>query len=649
MKKAIFILIVLILSLLYYLGILTKKETFLFSKEFFTIETSPPEEPALDLKGQWSYKTKEGNRKNPSLGSTELDQLYQLKLDKGIRNIPLLSSLLIRQARRSREAGNPDQAVGFANYAVKFSPDLPEPYFELSRAFWHQNPLQIRSLSELWRGQVARLRYYPRALQFFYNLFYILTHALLMTFVVFGILMMVKYLPLYIYDIRKNLNQEFSKLFITSLKIFFLFIPFFLRLDILWALLFYSILLWGFVAHRERPLIIFFLIVLVYVPYSLRCSSSFLDGTASDIILGMNEANYEDWDRTTEQRLRGWLSTHPDDPEVIFTLGLIEKRQSHYPQAEDYYRRAIQIAPHFGEAFSNLGNVYLAKRQADLAITSYLQAIDVNPHHAAYYYNLYRAYSQENFLSGKVDGAFQKARQLDPKLVEYYISIDTPPLMNRLVVDEVVRPQRFWTRFLNTLIGREGILFRLFKAWFEKIPSRIHILVPLFFLGFLVGMSKYVRIKRFLTRCPMCGSPTHRFYLGNSNQEYFCFNCYRVYMQKEKLHPKLVEKKSLQAEQFQRQNHFLGRFLSFFFIGFQDLWAERPLKGLFLLFVFFIFILKFVYPDGVIPSPMAQSSLSRWNLIVWAGLFGLFYFLMMRQVLRFKPRFEPKEGMSFGP
>ncbi len=650
MKKTLFILILLILCLLYYLGVLTKKETFPFSKEFFSIETSSPERQPLSPNGRWSSKAKEGANEIPFLSTKELDQLYQLKLDKGIRNAPLLSFLLIRQARKNQSAGHSDLAVESANYAVKFSPDLPEPYLELSRTLWHQNPLQIQKpLIELWKSQMARFRYFPTALQFFYNLFYILGNALLMTFIVFGLVILVKYLPLYFFDIRKNLNQEVSRLLINSLKIFLLFTPFFLRLDILWAILFYCILLWGFVTRRERQYIILFLIVLVYVPFFLRSSSAFLDGMPSDIILEMNGANYENWDRGTEQRLRDWLSMHPDDSEVIFTLGLLEKRENRYGQAEEDYRKAIQIAPRFSEAFCNLGNVYFAKKQTDLAVTSYQQAIGLSPERGAYHYNLYRAYSQESFLLGKIDEAFKRARQLDPKLVEYYTSIDSPPNMNRLVVDVVLCPQTLWERFLNQFIGREGTLFRLFKAWFEKVPSRIPFLIPLFFLGFLVGMTKYIRTRRFLTPCPVCGSPTHRFYLGNTDEEYICFNCYRIYIQKERLHPKIAEKKSLQVEQFQRQNHFLGKFLSFFFVGFQDLWGERLLRGLFLLFVFFIFVLKFVYWNGVITSSTPQSSFSIWNLVFWVVLFGLFYFLMVRQVLRLKPRFEPKKKGTVEP
>jgi tetratricopeptide (TPR) repeat protein len=650
MKKTIFILILLILCLLYYLGVLTKKETFPFSKEFFSIETSSPEKNPLSPNGRGASKAKEGTKETPFLSAKELDQLYQAKLDRGIRNAPLLSFLLIRQARQNQSAGQSDLAVESANYAVKFSPDLPGPYLELSRALWHQNPVQVQKpLIQLWKGQLARFRYYPTALQFLYNVCYILGNALLMTFIVFGVVILVKYLPLYFYDIRKNLNQEVSRLLINSLKIFLLFTPFFLRLDILWAILFYCILLWGFVTRRERQYVILFLIVLVYVPFFLRSSSAFLDGMSSDIILEMNGANYENWDRSTEQRLRDWLPTHPDDSEVIFTLGLLEKRENRYGQAEEDYRKAIQTSPRFSEAFCNLGNVYFARKQTDLAVASYQQAIGLSPERGAYYYNLYRAYSQETFLSGKIDEAFKMARQLDPTLVEYYTSIDSPPNMNRIVVDVVLSPQKLWERFLDQFIGREGTLFRLFKAWFEKVPSRIPFLIPLFFLGFLVGMSKYVRTRRFLTPCPVCGSPTHRFYLGNTDEEYICFNCYRIYIQKERLHPKIAEKKSLQVEQYQKQNHFLGKFLSFFFVGFQDLWRERLLKGLFLLFVFFIFILKFVYWNGVIISSVGESSFALWNLIFWVALFGLFYFGMVRQVLRVKPRFEPKKKGTVEP
>jgi tetratricopeptide (TPR) repeat protein len=365
----------------------------------------------------------------------------------------------------------------------------------------------------------------------------------------------------------------------------------------------------------------------------------------------MNQANHEDWGRATEEKLRTWLVSHPNDPEVLFSLGLVQKRQGFYSEAEEFYRRAIQQDPKFSEAFSNLGNVHLAKKQTSLAIASYQQATDLNPNQGAYYYNLYRAYSQQTFLSGKMDRAFQRARQLDPELVDYYTNIDTPnrpPNLNRLVIDEVLTPRKLWNRFLDNFIGKEGLLFRLFKAWFEKIPSRIPFLAPILFLGFLIGMSRYSRTKRFLTRCPMCGSPTYRFYLGSSDREFICFNCYRIFIQKEKLHPKIVEKKSLQVLQFQKQNYFIGRFLSFFLVGFGYLWREQVLKGFIFLSIFFIFILRFVYWNGVISSPIPQLSSPLWRWIFWGGLFLIFYILSVRHLYRLKPKSETESERSGG-
>ena len=628
MKKAIIILIILILSLLYYTGVLTKKETLPFSKEFFSVESPASTDRTWDLK------------KSTPLSQKELDQFYQLKLDRGIRNLPILSFLLIRESEQARGKGDADQAVRMAITSTKFSPDLPQPYFELARALWRQNPFQLHKiLPEVLKGEMVQFQYYSSSLKLFYNMFYILSNAILMTFIIFGIVVMIKYFPLYFYDIRKNMTQEISRLLINSLKIFILFIPFFFRLDMLWALFFWSVLLWGYVSKREKQFVLVFLIVLVYLPFFLRTSSSFLDGTSSDIILEMNQTNHENWGRATEEKLRVWLVAHPNDPEVLFSLGLVEKRQGHYPAAEEFYRRAIQQDPQFSEAFSNLGNVYLAQKQTSLAIASYQQAADLNPNQGAYYYNLYRAYSQETFLSGKTDKAFQKARQLDPQLIDYYSMIDSPNL-NRLVIDEGLTSKKLWKRFLDQFIGKEGFLFSLFKAWFEKIPSRIPFLAPILFLGFLMGMGRYSRTKRFLTRCPMCGSPTYRFYLGTSDQEFICFNCYRIFIQKEKLHPKIVEKKSLQVRQFQKQNHFISRFLSFFFVGFGYLWREHTFKGLFFLFIFFIFVLRFAYWSGVMPSSLPQLFSTLWKWIFWGGFFLIFYILSVRQLYRLKPKFE---------
>jgi len=634
MKKAIFILIILILSLLYYLGVLTSRETLPFSKEFFSVESPASSDRPWNLE------------RGTSLNQKELNQLYQLKLDKGFQNVPVLSFLLIRASEQARKKGDNDQAIQMAQSSIKFSPDLAQPYYELARDLWNQNPFQLHKiLSEVFKGIAVEFQYYPNSVRLFFNTFYILSNAILMTFIVFGIVVMIKYLPLYTYDIRKNMTQEIFRLVINSLKVLILFIPFFLRLDILWSIFFWLVLLWGYVSKREKQFILIFLIALVYLPFFVHDSFSFLGGASSDIILELNQTNHENWGKETEGKLRTWLATHPHDPEVLFSLGLAEKRQGRYSEASEFYKRAIEQDPKFSEALSNLGNAFLAQKQTTLAIASYQQAIGIHPDRGSYYYNLWRAYSQESYLSGKVDQALQRAQQLDPELISYYSVIDSPNL-NRLVIDETLTFQRFWKRSLDQLVGREGYLFPLFKAWFEKTPSRVPFLTPVLFLGFLIAMARFCRTKRFLTRCPMCGSPTYRLYLGTSDEEFICFNCYRMFIQKEKLHTKIVEKKSLQIQQFQRQNDLISRLLSFFVVGFGYLWREEIFKGLLVLLIFFIFILRFIYWGGAMPSSFPRLSLNVWRWILWGGLFLIFYFVLVRQIYRLKARFKSEKDRS---
>jgi len=95
-------------------------------------------------------------------------------------------------------------------------------------------------------------------------------------------------------------------------------------------------------------------------------------------------------------------------------------------------------------------------------------------------------------------------------------------------------------------------------------------------------------------------------------------------------------------------DHFISKFLSFFFVGFGYLWRGSPLKGGFLLFLFFVFILRFVYWEGVIPDSMAQPSLFPWDVIFWGGFFLLFYFLSVRASLRMKPKIKREMGSLKG-
>jgi len=63
-------------------------------------------------------------------------------------------------------------------------------------------------------------------------------------------------------------------------------------------------------------------------------------------------------------------------------------------------------------------------------------------------------------------------------------------------------------------------------------------------------------------------------------------------------------------------------------------------RGLILLFLFFVFILKLAYWNGVIPPSIAQPVTFQWGTIIWGVLFLSFYLYFLRKVIRLKPGFK---------
>jgi hypothetical protein len=56
-----------------------------------------------------------------------------------------------------------------------------------------------------------------------------------------------------------------------------------------------------------------------------------LNGPSSDVIFRLHQVNHENWDRVAAEKLQTWLFNHPDDSEVLFSLGLMDKRQGNTP------------------------------------------------------------------------------------------------------------------------------------------------------------------------------------------------------------------------------------------------------------------------------------------------------------------------------
>jgi len=82
-----------------------------------------------------------------------------------------------------------------------------------------------------------------------------------------------------------------------------------------------------------------------------------------------------------ESALEAELRAHPQDLSALSLMAVILDSQRKYSEAEEFYRRALQIAPGSPVILNNLGNHYLATGNPKKAEESFRRAVAIDPHH----------------------------------------------------------------------------------------------------------------------------------------------------------------------------------------------------------------------------------------------------------------------------
>jgi tetratricopeptide (TPR) repeat protein len=77
------------------------------------------------------------------------------------------------------------------------------------------------------------------------------------------------------------------------------------------------------------------------------------------------------------------LSTPSSRPLAYAALGAIRLKQKKYSESQDFLKRAIELNPRLVGARLNLGNVYLVRRQIDLAANVFRSVLKLDPANAA--------------------------------------------------------------------------------------------------------------------------------------------------------------------------------------------------------------------------------------------------------------------------
>jgi tetratricopeptide (TPR) repeat protein len=570
-----------------------------------------------------------------------LEQLYQWKLNQGIRNHYPYAIALIRESQHKAQEGKSEGVPGLLNYAEKMAPDFSQVAYAHARWVWGQNPLSLDNATKVvWdylQGVLLSFYNLEEALSQFANLSLWILLSFLITFIAFSFSLLIRYYSFFTHHLKHLLHLGMNSYALGMLSILFLFLPFFLGLGWMWLFVLWLLVFWVYGTRSDRSVIAALLGILLLLPTGVRFYSSFLNSLTDSGVLEIAKANTGVWSVELHQQLLALKQLNPRDPEVLQAIGLVEKRMGKFEEAEENYRQWMQLQPNSPEAFNNLGNVYLATNRVSQAMEAYQKAIQLAPSKAESHYNLGQAYLM-NLLLKEADAEFQRAKELQPQLISYYTSISSRH-PNRMVIDETINPVHLWRKVFAATPDREKIGRGVWELVWHGIPVQYGEVIVACLLVLLGLIHLLTRNKPMIKNCEKCGQLicsrcTRSMVMGSQ-----CSQCINAFTARESADPQGVKQKRSKVAQYQARRQSLPQRLSLILPGVGHLLRGHSKEGFIYLFIFILFLTKFLLWRGWAPSPMILGILPSLPWMIASGiLFLVYYGFVQYRMIRFRSK-----------
>jgi tetratricopeptide (TPR) repeat protein len=563
-----------------------------------------------------------------TIGERQLEEIFQRKLDRGITNLWEYAISLIQEGMALKDK---ELAVKLGEFAQRLAPDLPAVYFYTGHGMVESNKWKLSAaLEKNAEGINAYTRNITLAAGQVINILYIVGLGVLLAIVTFCLVVFFKRLSIYFYILKEELSGDTHTMIKGVGRIFLLALPLLLQLNIVWCVLAWCLILWRYLTKGEKAVVVVSLVLVVYIHPLGEFLFQFMESPRAQVVFDMYEACYGERQPRAMERLRLWVAEHPEDRDALFTAALASKREGEYSEARRYYQQLVKLNPSDARSISNFGNLSMALGDPAQASSLYRQAIELAPSNGVYYFNLSKALSQKSMLIMQdADQNFQKAKELSPQIIGDHLEIDSPH-PNRMVIDTVITVEHLRRRLLAEFWRETGLSYFVVDVWLHDLSPRSPFIFPIFFVVIVVALSFMGKGRKEWWRCSQCGIISNQTLGKREGMRRFCVRCFRILKGKE-IDQELKESKLRETKAFQQRMGIYDKLFPLLIPGVGHIWKGYTVSGFFYLSIFFIFLMRFYYWQGIVPPPIPSSTYGMFGglpLIMVA--FVLFYLAVLR-------------------
>ncbi|MEA2464040.1 MAG: protein O-mannosyl-transferase [Acidobacteriota bacterium] len=401
------------------------------------------------------------------------------------------------------------------------------------------------------------------------------------------------------HDFREMLSARMTGGSVSVIAFALLFLPLFLWLGPMWLLFYWFAIFFAYASVPERVAIVVLLLLVALLPVIVDATANRIAGVESPVIMAALSSANQSYQPEALRRLQELINVVPDHPTLQLLAGNMQAFEGNDDQAQQHYRRAIELRPNYAGALVNLGNLLFLNNEFQAALTQYQKAQQADPKLAIAFYNASVA-SGETYKFDQQARMLESARKANRAFVER--ATRTPPPQKIVMYNPPIADA--WTT--NREVSRVASARALFGnyALFDPLRSAVNPVTIGALPSLLLGLVLWAKRRRtgLANACIKCGR-TFCFRCKSARESTtYCTQCIHIYLKRDGVSLDTKRKKLEEVTDHQSGMTRRNRLFATFLPGAAQMMEGRTIVGVLGAFLFALFVAIAVFVGRLAPA-----------------------------------------------
>jgi tetratricopeptide (TPR) repeat protein len=501
-------------------------------------------------------------------------------------------------AMASEQKGAPDVAAWASRTATQLDSTSPSVAFNdadrvaRNSGFAQAVPVALRGFGRGFSDYRTNLL--SRA-----DLMIVAAMAIAITTIFLALALFIRYGRSMAHDFREMLSGRMSGGTVSVIAFALLFLPIFLWLGPMWLVFYWFAIFFAYATTPERIAIVVLLLATALLPVIVDNAANSIAGVESPVVMAAISSANQSYQPEALRRLQELINVVPDDATLQLLAGNMQAFEGNDEQAQQHYRRAIELRPNYAGALVNLGNLLFLNNEFQAALTQYEKAQQADPKLAIAFYNASVA-SGETYKFDQQARMLDSARKANRGFVERVTR--TPPPQKIVMYSPTIAEA--WA--VNRNVSKVQPARALFGNYsvFEPARSIVNPVTIGALLSLLLGLALWGKRRRtgLANACIKCGRTFCYRCKSARESTTYCTQCIHIYLKRDGVSLDTKRKKLEEVTDHQSGMVRRNRIFATFLPGAAQMMEGRTVAGVLGAFLFALFVAIAIFVGRLAPA-----------------------------------------------